>query len=73
MINEKENNLEKIVLKYDDGTEKEISKGVAITLNSINEDEKTLNFEFAHIGGSELTDIILGVMQMGVEIGIFNE
>lgn len=73
MINKKENNLDKIVLKYDDGTEKEISKGVVITLNSVDEDESTLNFEFAHMKGNELTDIILGVMQMGVEIGIFNE
>ncbi len=64
--------IEKIIVKYDDGTEKEISKGVIITLNkNENQDEEKMTFEFADIKRNELANILYGVIQMGNKIGLF--
>lgn len=72
MKKQKDNNVEKIIVKYDDGTEKEIKKGVIIT-DKINEDlDHNLTFEFADMKGNELANIVFGVMQMGSEMGLFD-
>lgn len=64
--------IERIIVKYDDGTEKEISKGVIITLNkNENQDEEKMTFEFADIKRNELANILYGVIQMGNKIGLF--
>ena len=70
---EKESMVEKIVIKYEDGTSKEIEKGAIITVDKDENEDNHLTFEFADISGSELTTLILGVMQMGVEMGLFND
>lgn len=70
---QKDNAVEKIIVKYNDGTEKEITKGLIIT-DKVNENEEhNLTFEFANMAGKELSDIVLGVMQMGSEMGMFND
>lgn len=64
--------IERIIVKYDDGTEKEISKGVIITLNkNENQDEEKMTFEFADIKRNELANILYGVIQMGNKIRLF--
>ena len=64
--------IERIIVKYDNGTEKEISKGVIITLNkNENQDEEKMTFEFADIKRNELANILYGVIQMGNKIGLF--
>lgn len=73
MKKQKENTVQKIVLKYDDGTKKEINKGVIITDNVGNNEDHNLTFEFANISGGELANIVLGVVQMGVEMGLFGD
>lgn len=71
--NKKDNNVEQIVIKYDDGTERIISKGVIVELgNSEGKEEQTLSMEFADCKGTDLTTIILGFVQMGVEMGMFD-
>ena len=65
--------IEKIIVKYDDGTEKKINKGVIITLNkNENQDEEKMTFEFADIKRNELANILYGVIQMGNKIGLFD-
>ncbi|RXM77191.1 hypothetical protein DP144_06565 [Clostridium tetani] len=69
----KDINIEKIIIKYEDGTEKEIEKGTVITLGKEKENnEIDMNFEFANCSGKDLTSIIFGVMQMGAEMGLFD-
>ena len=64
--------IERIIVKYDDGTEKEISKGVIITLSkNENQDEEKMTFEFADIKRNELANILYGVIQMGNKIRLF--
>lgn len=72
-MKEKEKDIQKIIIKYDDGTEKEIEKGVVITDKVIEDGDYNLTFEFANMQGSELVTIIFGVTEMGVNIGLFDE
>ena len=72
MINTEENHVEKIIVKYEDGTESEILKGVVITDN-VNEDESHhLVFEFVNTTGEGLANIILGVVELGTKMGLFD-
>nr|KEH88853.1 hypothetical protein Z964_p0014 [Clostridium novyi A str. GD211209] len=71
--NKKDKNIEQLVVKYDDGTEKVIKKGAIVELgNNENEEEQTLSMEFADCKGIDLTSIVLGFVQMGAEMGLFN-
>lgn len=72
MKNKKDNMVEKIIVKYDDGTEKEIKKGLVITDDIDVYNDHNLTFEFADMRGSEIANIIFGVMQMGSEMGLFD-
>jgi len=71
----KDNMVEKIIVKYDDGTEKEILKGVIITdEDTYNEDgDHNLTFEFASMSGTEVANVIIGCVQLGTELGLFND
>lgn len=72
MINTEENHVEKIIVKYEDGTESEILKGVVIT-DSDNEDEsRNLVFEFVNTTGEGLANIIFGVVELGTKMGLFD-
>lgn len=67
-----ENNVKNIVIKYDDGTEREISKGAIIEYNSDGE-KANLEFEFKDCGGNDLSNIIYGILQMAAQMGLFND
>lgn len=68
----KEPMLEKIILKYKDGTEKEISKGVVINNSILENKECELEMEFANIKRTELENIVYAILQMGCEMGILD-
>ncbi|MCD3321672.1 hypothetical protein G8V07_14595 [Clostridium botulinum D/C] len=73
MIKQKES-LVQIVLKYEDGTEKEINKGAVITLGEVDENGDTdLILQFANCKGKDLTTIVWGVLNMANETGILDE
>lgn len=73
MKKKKESLVENIVLKYEDGTEKKINKGVIITVGEVDsEGDTTMNFEFANCKGEDLTSIIWGVMNMADEMGMLD-
>lgn len=63
-----EKSVEKITLTYDDGTQREISKGFigAVSRN-------TLTFNLVHISGEEVETLILGIMEFARKIGMFGD
>ncbi|WP_039241172.1 hypothetical protein [Clostridium botulinum] len=74
MRKQKESLVQKIVLKYEDGTEKEIDKGVVITLGKEDTEGNTnLSIEFADCKKKDLATIIWGVMNMADEMGMLGE
>jgi hypothetical protein len=72
MKRQKESMVEKIIVKYEDGTEKEITKGLVITDDIDEEQDHHLTFEFADMKGDEVANIVFGVMEMGSEMGLFD-
>lgn len=69
---ENEKNVTNIVIKYDDETEREIKKGAVVEYNSDGE-KANLGFEFKDCNGKDLVNIVYGVMEMGANMGLFNE
>ena len=69
---DKDNLVKIITVKYDNGEEKDITKGLIITVKEEGE-ESNLTFEFANIEGRELAIILYGVIQMGVEMGLLGD
>lgn len=66
--------LVKIIMKYDDGTEEIIEKGVVITVKPSDEEEtETITLDFANISGREATNIVHGVTQFGIRAGMFGD
>lgn len=73
MIKDKEVSAEKIIVKYEDGTEKEINKGVVIC-DSVNEDlDHTMTMEFVNISGQEFSNLIFAILNMAGEMGLFKD
>lgn len=69
----KEANLEKIILKYDDGTEKEIDKGLVINNKCLDNGDCKLEMEFVNMKGTELRNVIYGVLEFGYKSGILED
>ena len=67
-----EKNVTNIVIKYDDGTEREINKGAVVEYNTDGE-KANLGFEFKDCNGKDLINIVYGVMEMGANMGMFKD
>ncbi len=69
-----EKSVEKITLTYDDGTQREISKGFigAVSRNEL-EGTDTLTFNLVHISSEEVETLILGIMEFARKIGMFGD
>ncbi|MEX0083533.1 hypothetical protein AB2T90_13970 [Clostridium butyricum] len=67
-----EKNVKNIVIKYDDGTEREINKGAVVEYDTDGE-KANLGFEFKDCSGKDLVNIVYGVMKMGANMGLFND
>lgn len=67
-----ENNIKNIVIKYDDGTEREIQKGAVIEYKT-DEEKANLEFEFKDCKGKDFINIVYGVMEVGANMGLFND
>lgn len=68
---EKERNIQKIVLHYDDGTEETINKGFIGNMEE-NDGNVHVVFGMCHIAGRELENIIWGCIQLGEKLGLFD-
>lgn len=69
---QKEKNVEKIVIHYEDGTEKKIEKGFFCGLKE-EDGAVVLDFTMCHIAGKEISMIVEGCLQLGLKLGMFGE
>ncbi len=62
----------KIVLHYTDGTIKTVDKGFIADLIPSDDDETCeITFYMVHISGDELSNMIEGVAELGLKLGMF--
>ena len=67
-VNKDSEGIEKITITYENGTTKNIDKGLVITIDK--EDEEIyMNMEFLKIGGKELRTIMYGCVEMLQKLG----
>lgn len=64
--------IEQIVVKYSDGTEKVINRGMVLTMQADGEDTD-LTMEFAKCSGQDLSVIAYGFLEMSVKMGLLDE
>lgn len=68
---EKERDVEKFVVCYDDGEQKVIDKGFFCEMKE-EEGACVLSFIMSHVSGRELEHIVFGCMELGVKLGMFD-
>lgn len=68
-----EKNIEKIVIHYDNGEKNTIHKGFMCDIKEDTESgEATLDFAMCHISGRDLEMIVMGCLQLGERLGMFD-
>jgi hypothetical protein len=65
--------VEKIMVHYEDGTTKDIEKGVVFTMQDTGHGECSITAEMVNIAGRDLYTIVSGVIEMAYKIGMFND
>lgn len=73
-----ERSAEDIIILYDDGTVKRLDKGVVIYFEDKNlETDKDgtvgMTFDMLEINSRDLGLIVTSIMQLGLELGMFND
>lgn len=72
-LNNGRKNIEKIVIHYDNGEENTIHKGFMCGIKEDTESgEATLDFTMCHISGRDLEMIVMGCLQLGERLGMFD-
>lgn len=71
MAQEKE--IKNFVFNYTDGTSETVEKGFFCHIKDEPNGEATLNFEFACVSGKDLTQIVLGCVELGARLGMFDK
>lgn len=70
----KEKSIEKVVITYDNGEQREITKGVVIGFNHNEaEDTESVTFDMLDIRGKDLKIIVLSVLGFADDLGILDE
>ena len=69
---EEDKDVKKIVIHYEDGTEKVIDKGFFCNMKEEN-GEMTLEFTMCHVSGRELEAIVHGCVELGFKLGMFGK
>lgn len=69
---EDEKDVEKFTVHYSDGTEKTIEKGFFCEIKK-EKGENILTFVMCHCAGDDLRTIIAGCIQLGIELGYFDQ
>ena len=69
---EKELDVEKFIVCYDDGNQKVIDKGFFCEMKE-EDGVCILNFIMSHVSGRELEHIVFGCMELGIKLGIFEK
>ena len=70
----KEADVSKIIVKYEDGTEKELDKGAVVTFryDEVDEEDKIL-LEMCKFGQKEFKNLIIGMAMIGTKMGLFDD
>ncbi|MBE6722255.1 MAG: hypothetical protein E7572_07190 [Ruminococcaceae bacterium] len=64
--------IEKIVLHYTDGSIQTVNKGFICDLIPSDDDETyEITFRMVHISGDDLSNMIEGVVELGLKLGMF--
>lgn len=71
MAQEKE--IKNFVFNYTDGTSETVEKGFFCHIKDEPNGEVTLSFEFAGVSGKDLTQIVLGCVELGARLGMFDK
>lgn len=70
----KDTDIEKIKVDYEDGEVIELEKGAVVSFKSdIENDELKVIIEMLNIGPGELRALVLGMVDLGSKMGIFDE
>lgn len=67
----KEREVDKITIHYDDGEGKTVEKGFFCNMKEEN-GEMVLEFTMCHVAGIELEAIVYGCVQLGLKLGMFD-
>lgn len=72
--NDKNSTIEKIIIKYNNGSVKEISKGFIVGAVSGSDEEESLDvsFKFVNINGDDIYNIIYSMSELGFRLGLFD-
>lgn len=67
--------LVKITLLYDDGSSREVDKGFICSMSPSEEYDGSVEFIFnmCNVSGAELKTIIMGMVQLGERMGMFDD
>lgn len=68
-----EPDIENFVVNYTDGTQRIIEKGFFCEIKDEDNGEQTLSFIMNHCPGSDLKAIVMGCIQLGDKMGMFDE
>lgn len=69
---EEEKDVKKIVIHYEDGTEKVIDKGFFCNMKE-EDGSAVLEFTMCHVSGREIELIVEGCLQLGFKLGMFDD
>lgn len=73
-MDDQEKTAKKITVTYDDGTTKEIERGLVFTISEPDENDNCqIEAEFVNIKGKEIYTVVFAVLEMGVKLGMFND
>lgn len=67
----KEQQVEKFIVYYADGEQKIIDKGFFCEMKE-EDDVHVLSFIMSHVSGRELEHIVLGCIELGIRLGMFD-
>ena len=68
-----EKNAVKITVTYDDGSTKDLEKGLVWSLTDKPEDEQVeITAEMVAMSGKDLFTVVSAAIEMGVKLGMFN-
>lgn len=70
-----ENNqdVKKFVVHYEDGSQKVIEKGFFCEMKYEEDGARNMSFIMNHVSGTDLEHIIMGCIQLGEKLGMFDD
>lgn len=68
-----EREIENFVFNYTDGTSETVEKCFFCKIKDEPNGESTLSFEMVGVSGKDLTQIVLGCVELGARLGMFDK